>query len=127
MLDRLTGELLSADPYAHVTWASGVDLKTGRPIETPQARYTKAVSDLSPGPPGAHNWQPMSFSPLTGLVYIPAQSNAFAYAIEPTFNYTPGAWNRAVATGSLANLPRFPADEAGRSALRLLRGEGRLA
>lgn len=39
VLDRLTGKLLSADPYAEVTWASGVDLESGRPIETPQARY----------------------------------------------------------------------------------------
>ena len=41
VLDRLTGELLSADPIASVTWASGVDLKTGRPIETKHARYAE--------------------------------------------------------------------------------------
>jgi len=116
VLDRLTGELLAADPYSHVTWASGVDLKTGRPIETPQARYTKAVSNVWPGPVGAHNWHPMSFSPLTGLVYIPSQSSSFAYAIDPDFQYTPGTWNRAIATGSLASLPRFPADDYGTGA-----------
>ncbi|MDY6984346.1 MAG: PQQ-dependent dehydrogenase, methanol/ethanol family, partial [Pseudomonadota bacterium] len=44
VLDRLTGELISADPYAEVTWASGIDLESGRPIETPQARYTTDIS-----------------------------------------------------------------------------------
>jgi PQQ-dependent dehydrogenase (methanol/ethanol family) len=109
VLDRITGELISADPYAHVTWASGVDLETGRPIETPQARYTNAVSTVSPGPVGAHNWHPMSFNPATGLVYIPShQGNTFAYAIEQDFEFTPGGWNRGIATGNLESLPRRP-------------------
>jgi len=108
VLDRLTGELISADAYAHVTWASGVDLDTGRPIETPQARYTDAVSIVSPSPVGAHNWHPTSFNPETGLVYIPMQVNSFSYATEKNFAFTPGAWNRGIATGALDALPRFP-------------------
>jgi PQQ-dependent dehydrogenase (methanol/ethanol family) len=109
VLDRLTGELISADPYAKVTWASGVDLATGRPIETPQARYSEAVSEISPGPVGGHNWQPVAFSPDTGLVYIPVQqATSFAYAIESGFEFTPGSWNRANATGALDQLPQFP-------------------
>jgi quinohemoprotein ethanol dehydrogenase len=109
LLDRLTGELIAADPYAHVTWASGVDLASGRPIETPQARYTEAVSVISPGPVGGHNWHPMSFNPETGLVYIPVQQDSsFAYALEQNFEYTPGTWNRGNATGALDTLPQFP-------------------
>ncbi len=113
VLDRLTGELLSAEPYARVTWASGVDPDTGRPIETPQARYSEAVSVISPSPVGAHGWQPMSFSPETGLVYIPTQSNSYNYAIKSEFEYTPGVWNRGTATGALDALRRFPESEYG--------------
>jgi quinohemoprotein ethanol dehydrogenase len=108
VLDRLTGELISADPYTQVTWASGVDLETGRPQETPQARYSDAVSVVSPSPVGGHNWHPMSFSPDTGLVYLPTQRNSFSYAIDSEFAFTPGVWNRGIATGDTATLPRFP-------------------
>ena len=75
VLDRATGELLSADAYATVTWASHVDLKTGRPVETADARYLDgATGPLQfPGPIGGHNWHPMSHNPDAGLVYIPAQ------------------------------------------------------
>ncbi|MDR2216624.1 MAG: PQQ-dependent dehydrogenase, methanol/ethanol family, partial [Nevskiaceae bacterium] len=75
VLDAATGELLSADPYVKgVTWAKGVDLKTGRPIINPEADYGKTGKGafVSPSYTGAHTWQPLSFSPQTGLVYIPA-------------------------------------------------------
>lgn len=71
VIDRETGELISADPYTHVTWAEGVDLETGRPIYTEQGQYSEAPKVVWPGTPGGHNWQPMAFSPETGLVYIP--------------------------------------------------------
>jgi quinohemoprotein ethanol dehydrogenase len=93
VLDRLTGELLAADPITRVTWASGVDVETGRPIETPHARYADALTTIAPGPGGAHNWQPMSFNPRTGLVYIPVSESAFAYARDPSFRFRPGTWN----------------------------------
>jgi quinohemoprotein ethanol dehydrogenase len=48
---------------------------------------------MKPGPFGAHNWQPMSYSPQTGLVYIPAQDTFFAYLQDRRFQYRPGAWN----------------------------------
>ena len=69
VLDRATGELISAKPFTFVNWATGIDLKTGRPIENPAARYVSATkpSPVAPGPLGAHSWQPMSYSPLTGL------------------------------------------------------------
>jgi quinohemoprotein ethanol dehydrogenase len=81
ILDRNTGELLSAKAIVPTTWASGVDLRTGRPIENPSARYYKTGRPflMAPSGIGAHSWQPMSYSPLTGLVYIPVQQVAVAY------------------------------------------------
>lgn len=85
VIDRATGALISAKPYTFITWATGVDMKTGRPIETPNARYPgNDAVPLSPGPLGAHNWQPMSFSPLTGLVYIPVNDGGFFYKSPPS-------------------------------------------
>jgi len=72
VLDRVTGELLSADPYAEITWATGVDMKTGRPVETANARLFDGKNVSLPSNAGAHNWHPMSFHPGTGLVYIPS-------------------------------------------------------
>lgn len=72
ILDRATGELLSAEPFVQVSWAKGVDLKTGRPQVIPEAFYDKTPITLYPTAGGAHNWSPMSFNPATGLVYIPA-------------------------------------------------------
>jgi quinohemoprotein ethanol dehydrogenase len=85
VLDRITGELLSAEPYTDVTWATGIDAKTGRPIEAPGVRYTEGSTVISPGSAGGHNWQPMAFSPLTGLVYIPGSSNSRVYNSTPDF------------------------------------------
>src|SRR5690606_12063356 len=65
VLDRLTGELLSAEPYTKVTWPRGIDLATGRPIETKHARFGTALTEIYPGPGGGHNWNPMSFNPAT--------------------------------------------------------------
>jgi quinohemoprotein ethanol dehydrogenase len=70
VLDRVTGEFISAEPYAKVNWAKGVDPKTGRPIVNPGARYGHEPVTIFPSAGGAHNWSPMSFNPATGLVYI---------------------------------------------------------
>jgi quinohemoprotein ethanol dehydrogenase len=98
VLDRATGELLSAMPYTQVTWASGIDLKTGRPIENPQARYANSGKPavVVPGPGGAHSWQPMSFSPLTGLVYIPIQNAGFLYKLDPKYKWNELAVNYGI-------------------------------
>jgi quinohemoprotein ethanol dehydrogenase len=93
VLDRKTGELISAEPYVKVTWAKGVDKKTGRPIENPEARYSDKPAQIQPGPLGGHNWQPMAFNPQTGLVYIPAQENFFVYLHDRGFRFRPGQWN----------------------------------
>jgi quinohemoprotein ethanol dehydrogenase len=93
VLDRATGELLAADKYVEVNWASHVDLKTGRPVEIPGADYKDKGTYIRPGPLGGHNWQAMSFSPKTGLVYIPAQDNGRYYEASTTFSYTPLQYN----------------------------------
>ena len=86
MLDRTNGALISAKPYTYVNWATGVDMKTGRPMETALARYPgKNPAPVVPGPLGAHSWQPMSFSPLTGLVYIPVNDVGFLYKAPDQF------------------------------------------
>jgi quinohemoprotein ethanol dehydrogenase len=72
VIDRVTGELISAQPYAKVTWASHIDVKTGRPVENFAARYPNGiVVKVWPSGFGAHNWMPMAYSPETRLAYIP--------------------------------------------------------
>lgn len=69
VIDRQSGKLISAEKLGKVTWAEKVDLATGRPVESPGIR--DRVAFFWPGMMGKHNWQPMSFNPITGLVYIP--------------------------------------------------------
>jgi PQQ-dependent dehydrogenase (methanol/ethanol family) len=79
VLDRKTGELLAADKYMPVTWATHVDMETGRPVEAAGVRNTGEDQSIVPGPSGAHNWHPMSFNPDTGYVYIPAKVSSGIY------------------------------------------------
>ncbi|MFI5317450.1 MAG: PQQ-dependent dehydrogenase, methanol/ethanol family [Myxococcota bacterium] len=93
VLDRKTGELISAEKYVEVTWADRVDKSTGRPVENPGQDYRDGLALVKPTPFGGHNWHPMSFSPKTGLVYIPTHDIQGAYRNEQDFKYQPGAWN----------------------------------
>jgi quinohemoprotein ethanol dehydrogenase len=112
VLDAETGDLIYADPYAEVTWATGIDLESGRPNETPQARYDNAVTFLTPGPSGAHNWHPMSFSPETGLLYVPTmQGGAFPFSVDADYEYEPDGWNIGVSLGTLTDLAVRPDDQ----------------
>ncbi|WP_439484932.1 PQQ-dependent dehydrogenase, methanol/ethanol family [Blastomonas fulva] len=108
VLDRRTGEFISGKPIVRVNWATGLDAR-GRPIEVAAARYTAGNPWLSlPGPNGAHNWQPMAFSPKTGLVYIPAQDAAAIYKADPKFRAQKIGFNTA--TDMTAEpLPKDPA------------------
>ena len=74
VLNRQTGKLISAKSFVPINWATGVDLNTGRPIEVPEKRpkFKQRAKDICPNLLGGKNWQPMSFSPQTGLVYIPS-------------------------------------------------------
>ena len=71
VINRETGELISADAFAENTWATHVDLETGRPVEVLGARYENGFARVSPTPWGAHNWHAMSYNPAIGLTYIP--------------------------------------------------------
>ncbi|APL96116.1 PQQ-dependent dehydrogenase, methanol/ethanol family [Sphingobium indicum] len=91
VLDRRTGELLSAEPYVPgITWAKGIDRKTGRPIVNPEARYGETPVLVSPSAGGGHNWNPMAYSPKTGLAYFPVLQSAMTYAFDPNFKVQPG-------------------------------------
>jgi len=88
VIDRVTGKLISAENYVPVNWASHYDTKTGRPVELPGARYYQNKNGqalLYPSVWGGHNWQPMSYSPLTGLVYFSA------WDIPALYEYKEGA------------------------------------
>lgn len=95
VIDRGTGELLSANNFVPVNWATHVDMETGRPVETDGAQYGPGKDPFIqlPGPLGAHNWHPMSYSPKSGLVYIPAQEAPWIYADMKDYQYTEGLWN----------------------------------
>ena len=83
VLDRATGEFISGKPFVGgITWASGLDPKTGKPIEFPGISDKPAI--ISPAPDGAHNWNPMAFSPATGLVYLPAKTGSEALHVPDT-------------------------------------------
>jgi quinohemoprotein ethanol dehydrogenase len=71
VIDRENGRLLSAGKFAKTTWASSIDLKTGRPVFIQSQRYVSAPADVWPSASGAHSWQAMAFNPNTGLVYLP--------------------------------------------------------
>ncbi|SLK10158.1 quinohemoprotein ethanol dehydrogenase [Novosphingobium mathurense] len=83
VLDRSTGELLSAEKYTTVTWADRVDLKTGRPVMTAQGDYSKETKLVWPSEAGGHNWPPMAYSEETGLVYIPVLEAPMTFAVHP--------------------------------------------
>ncbi len=110
VIDRITGQFISAQPFSKVTWAKGIDQKTGRPIVNPEAYYGTEPIAISPGGGGAHNWTPMSFNPVAGLVYIPTSTNnSFVYAAEPTFSPQPGRTTGTVRPAPTATLPPPPA------------------
>ncbi len=108
VIDRSNGKVLRAHPFAAVTWATHVDLETGRPVENPEVDYSENGAWVLPGPLGAHNWQAMSVDLEAGLVYIPTQENAFFYAIQEDYKKTgiykrnPGRWNMGIEMSSLA-------------------------
>jgi quinohemoprotein ethanol dehydrogenase len=113
VLDRATGEFLSAKPYGAVNWAKSLDPRTGRPTEDPQARYGETAKPWQalPGPGGAHNWMPMSYDPLTKLVYIPANDMGFVYFGDKAFKARDWGWNTGIDfnAGSLPDDPKIVA------------------
>jgi quinohemoprotein ethanol dehydrogenase len=96
VLDRQTGEFISAKPFVDgVTWATGIDPKSGRPIESATSYQGLHPVLVSPAPGGAHNWYPMAFDPSTGLVYIPARQGSYAlHAPNKGWISNTSNWNR---------------------------------
>jgi len=83
VLDRATGKLLSANAYTKVTWADHVDLRTGRPVLTSKADYSKQAQEIWPSQAGGHNWMPMSYSATAKLVFIPAMDAGMNFGMVP--------------------------------------------
>src|ERR1700733_5068812 len=84
ILDRASGQVLAADKFVDANWASHVDLKTGRPAENPDSDYTKGKPVIVfPSGVGGHNFNPMSLSARTGLVYIPTAHSGEALLAAP--------------------------------------------
>jgi PQQ-dependent dehydrogenase (methanol/ethanol family) len=124
VVDRENGRLISAKPFVPMwptkstppgmplSWAYAVDPATGRPVENPEARYRASPALVRPGPSGAHNWHPMSFSPQTGLVYFPAQELALTYRHDPRPVAREGFYNIGILFDML------PDDNAVRAAIK---------
>jgi len=102
--DAKTGKLISAERFAPANWATKIDLKTGRPVESGAARYgVNKPALVYPAPLGAHNWHPMSFSPRTGLVYIPVteRTTGFEQIAPDKFKVNARTYN----TGTISASP----------------------
>ncbi|HEY0941548.1 MAG TPA: PQQ-dependent dehydrogenase, methanol/ethanol family [Steroidobacter sp.] len=112
VLDRATGEFIHASNYVNVTWTTGLDPKTGRPHAVPEARYLHEPAMVAPGPLGAHNWYPMSFSPQTRLVYIPALDASGYYQHDDDFQWGERTLNTGLAVSRDAANARTVAEAA---------------
>ena len=116
VLDRSSGKLLSANNYINITWATHVDMETGRPVEVPGSRYENKPFLMYPSYLGGHNWHPMSYNPQTGLVYIPVLDIPATYAQPENFKYNPGVFN----LGTHGILSGLPDDQSERDAVGAL-------
>ena len=95
VLDRTDGELISAQPFTYVNWATEIDMNTGRPVETPFSRYQDVNAVIFPGPFGGHNWQPMALNKKHKLVYLPVRNLSMQYGHAPNWQFddTKNVWN----------------------------------
>ena len=120
VIDRTNGDLISAEPYVQVNWASAIDMVSGRPIEAPNARYTDGPFLIMPSPFGGHNWHPMAFSPANKFVYLPTQDIPFVHGDEEDFEFEQAEWN----TGTDFELAAAPDDPAAYAdVMKMVRGQ----
>ena len=94
VLDRETGKLLAANPYiAKLNWATGIDLKTGRPIETELTKKARAGEQVlvQPSLLGGKNWEPMSYDPVKNVAYANTLNMGFNYKAIPQ-EWKVGEW-----------------------------------
>lgn len=107
VVDRATGELISAETYTSVnTWASHIDMNTGRPIVLSTAHNTTTPHLMNPSWMAGHTWHPMSYNPHTGLVYFSAQEqgSVYARAEDGAYRYRKGASNSGQQYGNMPEL-----------------------
>jgi quinohemoprotein ethanol dehydrogenase len=105
VIDRVTGQFISGEPFVKVNWAKGLN-DSGRPLVNPEAYYDREPLAVYPTGGGAHNWAPMSFNPNTGLVYIPASYTSYTYQADD--EYKKGT-NGDVRTGAVPRQIQAPA------------------
>jgi quinohemoprotein ethanol dehydrogenase len=100
VLDAATGALLKADPFTQVNWNTGIDMRTGRPIEVPEARYgSDKVFNLAPGVQGGKGWHANAWNPQTGLLYISAQRAYYAMLGDADYVPNPQGLNTGINFG----------------------------
>jgi quinohemoprotein ethanol dehydrogenase len=110
VLDRSDGTLLRAHAYTAVTWATHVDMETGRPVEAPGADYVERPTWVLPGPLGGHNWQAMSYDSSRRLMYIPTQEAPMAYGMpkewveDGSTQVVPRRWNLGIELGDIEDV-----------------------
>ncbi len=123
VLDRASGELVSAHNFAFVNWTRGIDAATGRPIADPRADYGRGPALVFPSEGGAHSWQPMAYDPGRGLAFIPV--------IEAGNVILETSERRAGLVEGQFTTPAFPTELWNPKSMRSLYGElppiGRLA
>jgi quinohemoprotein ethanol dehydrogenase len=114
VLDAKTGQFLTGTPIVTQNWTTGIDPVTGRPTVADAARYERTGAPFVsvPGAMGAHSWQPMSFSPKTGLVYIPVNNVGQGYMAAKDWKATDKGFQVGLDTATTA----MPADKATRAA-----------
>ena len=136
VIDRRNGELLRAHPYTEVTWATHVDLETGRPVENPAVSFEEEAKWVLPGSSGGHNWQPMATDAGAGLVFIPSQETPLLFSVAESWKedgeypFSPARWNPGVdlekfSQMMLANIGASPPTRGVLKAFDPLTGETR--
>lgn len=135
VIDRKTGQLLSADPFTYVNWASRIDRTTGRPVLTEQADWYSGPKPIYPSAAGAHTWNPMSYDKQTSLVYIPVIDVANVWVDlahnGSSIHYVDGSFSAGAVTvddgydASAANQSHGPMPDV--ASLSKLRGTTKLA
>jgi quinohemoprotein ethanol dehydrogenase len=118
VIDRDSGRLLSARALGKVTWATGIDPHTGRPVEVPDARYRAHDVLLWPSFEALHQWPPQSFSPVTGLVYVPTVEMPSMYGDE---GMDRAHWHPIPATPEFAGFPVGDGDVPANAGYSLLK------
>jgi quinohemoprotein ethanol dehydrogenase len=119
VLDAKTGKVISAKNFVTTTWASGVDLKTGRPLVNAEQRYdeTGKAAVTQPGGQGAHGWHPMSYNPQTGLVYFSAVETNTVFKSAANFKPQPMGANTGLQFPVPADEVKNPLPREARSQL----------